>query len=120
MRTTILQELEVENQFKNSIIQQAIQYLGLLDHYFFSSRHANETRKQEEEKKVLKKCAGPPSTVGSVSDCESRGRWFKPRSGHILLLRFGHENISKTILILLLIQEGQLSVTGKRMGTKYW
>ena len=44
----------------------------------------------------------------------------KPRSGHILSVRFGHENISTAILTLPLIQEGQLSVTGKRMGTKYW
>ena len=62
---------------------------------------------------------GPPSTVGSESDCESRGRLIEPQSGHILTLRFGHENISMTILSLPLIQEGQLSVTGERMGTKY-
>ena len=30
------------------------------------------------------------------------------------------KNISTTILTLSLIQEGQLSVTGERMGTKYW
>ena len=41
-------------------------------------------------------------------------------SGKILSLRFGHENISTAILSLPLIQEGQLSVTGGRMGTKYW
>ena len=39
---------------------------------------------------------------------------------NILSLRFGHEKISTTILSLPLIQEGQLSVTGERMGTKYW
>ena len=39
---------------------------------------------------------------------------------NILSLRFGHENISATILSLPLIQEGQLSVTCKRMGTTYW
>ena len=33
-----------------------------------------------------------PSAVGSVSDCKARGRLFKPRSGHILSLRFDHEN----------------------------
>ena len=32
--------------------------------------------------------AWPPSRVGSESDCESMGRWFEPRSGHILSLRF--------------------------------
>ena len=30
------------------------------------------------------------------------------------------KNVSMTILSLPLIQEEQLSVTGKRMGTKYW
>ena len=37
-----------------------------------------------------------------------------------LSLRFGHGKISTTILSLPLIQEGQLSVTGEKMGTKYW
>ena len=63
--------------------------------------------------------AGSPGAVGSVSDCESRGRWFEPRSGHILLLRFGHEKNPMTNLSFPLIKEGQLSVTGERMGTKY-
>ena len=44
-------------------------------------------------------------------------RGFDP---HVLSLRFGHEKISTTILSCPLIQEGQLSVTGERMGTKYW
>ena len=35
----------------------------------------------------------------------------------ILSFRFGHENISTTILSLPLIQEGQLSVTDERSGT---
>ena len=34
--------------------------------------------------------------------------------------RLGHEKISAAILPLLLIQEKQLLVTGKRMCTKYW
>ena len=42
------------------------------------------------------------------------------RSGHYLS-RFGHEIISTAIILsLLLIQVGQLSVTGKSMGTQYW
>ena len=53
---------------------------------------------------------------GNAPQIESRGRWFKPRSGHILSLRF--ETISTTILTLPLIQEGQLSVAGERMDTK--
>ena len=39
----------------------------------------------------LQTLAMSPSAVGSKSDCESRGRWFEPRSGHILSLTFGHE-----------------------------
>ena len=35
-------------------------------------------------------------------------------------MEFGHEIISTAILSLPLIQEGQLSVTGERMGIKYW
>ena len=34
--------------------------------------------------------------------------------------RFGQEKLSTDILSLPLIQEGQLSVTGEGMGTKYW
>ena len=41
-------------------------------------------------------------------------------STDILSLQLGHEIISMTILSLLLIQLGQLSVTNKRMCTKYW
>ena len=58
-----------------------------------------------------------PSAIGSEADCESKGRWFKLRSGQNLSLRFGHEKQSTTILTLSLIQEGQLSVTGERMGS---
>ena len=43
-----------------------------------------------------------------------------PHVRHILSWRLGHENISTVILPLPLIQEEQLSVTGKRMCTKYW
>ena len=35
-------------------------------------------------------------------------------------VKIGHEIISTAILSLPLIQVGQLSVTGKRMCTKYW
>ena len=62
---------------------------------------------------------------GSWIECASAwyadGRRFDPKvRQNILLLRFGHEKNSTTILSLPLIQEGQLSVTGERMGTKYW
>ena len=41
-----------------------------------------------------------------------------PRVRHILLGRFGHENISTAILPL--IQEEQLSINGKRTFARYW
>ena len=40
-------------------------------------------------------------------------------SGNILSWRWVMKLFSATILSLLLIQEGQLSVTGKRMCSKY-
>ena len=45
---------------------------------------------------------------------------FDPHVRHILSWRLGHENISKAIIPLPLIQEEQLSVTGERMCTKNW
>ena len=49
------------------------------------------------------------------------GREFDPKvRQNSLSLRFGHGKKSTIILSLLLIQKGQLSVTGERMGTKYW
>ena len=52
--------------------------------------------------------AGPRSTVGSAPDSSIRGPGFDTRSGHILSC------------LLPLIQEGQLSVSGESMCTKYW
>ena len=52
--------------------------------------------------------ARPGSPVGKASDSRARGPGFDTRSGH------------KLSFLLLLIQEGQLSVTGKSMCTKYW
>ena len=42
------------------------------------------------------------------------------KPGTFVRWRFGHEKNSTTILSLPLIQERQLSVTGRRMCTKYW
>ena len=50
--------------------------------------------------------AGPRSAVDSASDPRARG--FDTRSDH------------KLSFLLPLIQEGQLSVTGESMSTKYW
>ena len=51
---------------------------------------------------------GPHSPVGSTSDAQATGPGFDTRSGHIILF------------LLPLIQEGQLSVTGESVCTKYW
>ena len=51
--------------------------------------------------------AGPRSAVGRAPE-QGRGPGFDIQSGHILLF------------LLPLIQEGQLSVTGESMCTKYW
>ena len=64
--------------------------------------------------------AGRGSSIGSVSAWHASSPKFDPHARHILSWRLGHEKISTAILPLPLIQEGQLSVTGKRMGTKYW
>ena len=52
--------------------------------------------------------AGPRSAIGRAPDSEVRGPGFDTRSGNILSF------------LLLLFQEGQLSVTGESMCTKYW
>ena len=55
-----------------------------------------------------------------MSDCRSRGCKLKSQLGHITDIEIAHEIISVVILPLPLIQEGQLSVTGESMYTKYW
>ena len=52
---------------------------------------------------------GKQTVVGSILKPGTFVRW-----------RFGHEKNSTTILSLPLIQKGQLSVTDKKMSTKYW
>ena len=52
--------------------------------------------------------AGPRSAIGRATDSKVRGPGFDTRSGHILSF------------LLPLFQEGQLSVTGESMCTKYW
>ena len=54
--------------------------------------------------------AGPGCVAQSVGHltCKSRGPGFDARSGNILSF------------LLTVIQEGQLSVTGESMCTKYW
>ena len=57
------------------------------------------------------------SLDNSVSDCRSRGHKLESQIGHIILMEIDHEIISMIILPILLIQEGQLSVTGASMCT---
>ena len=52
--------------------------------------------------------AGPCSAIGRAPDSYVRGPGFDTRSGNILSF------------LLPLFQEGQLSVTGESMCTKYW
>ena len=59
--------------------------------------------------------AGLHSVVRSGSDCRSRGDKFESQLGDITSMEMDHEIISKVILPLLLIQEGQLS--GERKCT---
>ena len=51
----------------------------------------------------------------SDSDCRSRVCQFESQLSHITFVKIDHEIISTVILPLLLIQEGQLSVTGQSM-----
>ena len=64
--------------------------------------------------------AGPPSAVGSESDCKTRARWFNSRSGHILSLSFGHEKNVYDHSHPSVDSRMQLSVTGEIVCTKYW
>ena len=54
------------------------------------------------------------------SDPPSHGYGFDPHVRQHSFVEIGHEIISTAILSLLLSQEGQLSVTGIQMCTKYW
>ena len=64
---------------------------------------------------------GKPSSVAQLdtpSDWRPGGRGFNPRRGRQhSFLEIDHEIFSTVILSLPLIQEGQLSVSGKRMRT---
>ena len=69
----------------------------------------------------------PPSVLnesqhGSLIKCVctwyADGRMFDPHTWKHSFMESGHETISMAILSLLLIQEGQLSVTNDRMCTK--
>ena len=60
--------------------------------------------------------AGLGGTVWCVSDCWSGGRGFDPRQvQQQSFVEIDNEIVSTVILSLLLIQEGQLSVSGERV-----
>ena len=75
---------------------------------------------QDIMKTIWARETGRGSSIWSELAWHASGPEFDPHVRHILLWRFGHENISMAILPLPLIQEEQLSVTGERMCTKYW
>ena len=60
--------------------------------------------------------AGLGGSVGCTSDWRPGGRGFDPRRGRQhSFMEIDHEIFSMVILSLLLVQEGQLSVSGVRM-----
>ena len=62
--------------------------------------------------------AGLGGSVGCASDWRPGGRGFDPRRGRQQsFVEIDHEIFSTVILSLLLIQEGQMSVSGARMCT---
>ena len=64
------------------------------------------------------KYAGLGGAVGCASDWRLGGCGFDPHRGRQhSFMEIDHEILSAVILSLLLIQEGQLSVSGKRMCT---
>ena len=63
---------------------------------------------------------GRGSSVGCASAWYADGRRFDPQVRQHSFVDIDHEIISMAILSLPLIQEGQLSVSGERMCTKYW
>ena len=56
--------------------------------------------------------------MGFLSDCRARDGKFKFQLGHVTFVELDHEINSTIILTLLLIQEGELSVTGKSLCKK--
>ena len=63
--------------------------------------------------------AGRGSSIGCPTAWYADGCGFDPHVQQHSFVEFGHEIILIAILSLPLIQEAQLSVTGKRMCTKY-
>ena len=67
---------------------------------------------------IAKVLAGLGGSVGCASNWRPEGRGFDPHRGRQhSLVEIDHEIFSTVILSLLLIQEGQLSVSGEKMCT---
>ena len=62
---------------------------------------------------------GRGSSVRCASAWYANGRGLDPHIRQLSFMEMGHEIISTAILSLRLIEELHLSVTGKRMCTKY-
>ena len=70
------------------------------------------------EVKVMDLEAGLGGAVGCASDWRLGGHGFDPHRGQQhCFMEIDHEMLSTVILSLLLIQEGQLLVSGERMCT---
>ena len=63
--------------------------------------------------------AGPCHAVDSKSDYRFRGWSSIPAQSHTLV-EIDHEIFSTVVLLILLIQEGLLSVVSESMCKKYW
>ena len=61
--------------------------------------------------------------LGLVAESDAHQTGIQEAAGSIMqhsVVHIGHEVVSMAILSLPVIQVGQLSVTGKRVCTKYW
>ena len=95
--------------------------LPILFYWIVNHSHGEQLLLLTDEQVLILLGAGRSSSIGCASAWYAEGRVFNLHVRQsILSLRFGHENISTAILSIALIEEGQLSVTGERMGTKYW
>ena len=81
---------------------------------------SQKTQKLQSTPKTIAIRPGPASVaqLDAPSDWRPGGRGFNPRRGRQhSFVEIDHEIFSAVILSLPLIQEGQLSVSGKRMCT---
>ena len=85
-----------------------------MDPHFF---HTKQSRIQTPTKTFIN--LESYSLIGCASAWYADGRGFDPHVRQHSFVEIGHEIIFSAILSLPLIQEGQLSVTGERMCTKY-